>query len=154
MAVNLQMAPVTKIAERLAIQETISERLVGVVDRLGEVADGLRTNIAVHNERLDNQDRILGELKDSIESHQAEDRRLHGEMTTKLDNIQTSVDQLTGANKSLVKVEQEADTLWDKAKDVFIKFRYAFYGALFAAGVLTHKAHFFEWILKFLVGSD
>lgn len=147
------MAPVTKIAERLAIQETISERLVGVVDRLGEVAEGLRTNIAVHNERLDNQDKLIEELKDSVENHQAEDRRMHAEMSAKLDDIQTSVDQLTGAKKSIVKVEQEADSIWDKAKTVFINFRYAFWGALFAAGVLTHKAHLFEWILKFLVGD-
>lgn len=137
--------------------ETISQRLQETTDRLGEIADGLRTNIAVHEERLKNQDKLIEDVRASIVKHQEDDQKAHQAMNDKLDSIKSSIDQLTGANAAANAAKADnspLSSLGSKISVAFTQWKYAVWGALFAAGVLTHKAHFFEWLLKFLVGSD
>jgi len=137
--------------------ETVSQRLQETTDRLGEIADGLRTNIAVHEERLKNQDKLIEDVRASIMKHQEDDQKAHQAMNDKLDSIKSSIDQLTGANTRRedrqTKEDNALNTLGSKIGQYLSQWKYAIWGAVFAAGVFTHKAHFFEWILKFLVGG-
>lgn len=136
--------------------ETVSERLEQTTDRLANVAEGLRTNIAVHDERLKNQDRLIEEVKTSIDKHQEEDRRVHREMSTKLDAINSKIDGLVGAD-SVRAARQIADdtpktSFWAKFDNMVDSWKYWFYGGLFVAGVLTHKANLFDYIEKIFTG--
>src|SRR6185437_11143876 len=72
--IKIKMTPVTKImAERMAIMETISQRLEETTTRLGDVAEGLQTNIAVDEERLKNQDKLIEEIRQTAKEHAQSD---------------------------------------------------------------------------------
>lgn len=152
------MPPSTKIAERIAIMETVSERLVDATDRLGDIAEGLRTNIAVHEERLKNQDTLIAEVRQSVKDHQAADIQAHKQMNDKLDSINSKIDGLVGAD-SVRAARQIADdvpkpSFGAKVSDFIDSWKYWFYGGLFVAGVLTHKANLFDYIEKIFTGHN
>src|SRR6184192_1920019 len=133
--------------ERVAIMETVSQRLQETTDRLGEVADSLRTNIAVHEVRLKNQDRIIDEIRTEARNHQRDDQASHQQMNDKLDSINSKLDIMKG-KEDAGSMATEVSSFASKIGELFAKWKYAIWGAVFAAGVLTHKAHFFEWVLR------
>src|SRR5579863_7289235 len=92
------MPPANKNNERIAIMETVSKRLQETTDRLGEIADALRTDNAVHEERLKNQDKVMEELRDAFTKHQEDDRNAFESVNTKLDGIKSTLDGLVGAD--------------------------------------------------------
>lgn len=129
--------------------ETVSQRLADTTDRLDKVLDDAKVDIAVQRERLDNHDDAIQGISDAIKQHQDDDRSAHKEMNDKLDGIKSAVDQLTGAASK----DTPANTFWTRLMSMMSQWKYAILGGMFVAGALTHKAHFFEWLLKFFVDN-
>lgn len=132
--------------------ETVSQRLADTTDRLDNLVDKANIDIAVQRERLDNHDEALQGIQAAIQQHQTDDRNAHKEMNAKLDDIKSSVDKMS-VGKAIANVEKSATSIWVRASDIIGKWRYAFIGGMFVAGALTHKAHFFEWLIKFFVDN-
>jgi len=151
------MTPVTKImAERMAIMETISQRLEETTTRLGDVAEGLQTNIAVDEERLKNQDKLIEEIRQTAKEHAQSDLNSHALMNEKLDNIKSGLDVLNGklANKSEDSDSDQPTSFFDKIINAIDKWKYWFYGGLFIAGAIAHKADLFDYIEKLITGHS
>jgi Rad3-related DNA helicase len=161
--VTSKMPPVTKIVtERMAIMETVSQRLEEATARLGDVADGLRTNIAVHEERLKNQDKLIEEIRQTAREHQQSDLNAHTLMNEKLDKIKSSLDVLSGRNdpfnnhdfRNTNEDQPQKMTVSDKINSIIDKWKYWFYAGIFVAGAIAHKAELFDYIEKVFTGHS
>lgn len=140
--------------------ETVSQRLEETTTRLEDVANGLQTNIAVHEERLKNQDKVIEEIRQAAKEHQQSDLNAHALMNEKLDGISSKLDVMKGAadatkTESTPPVDSiTPSTIFDKIGTAVDRWKYWFYGGVFMAGALLHKANLFDYIEKIFTGHS
>lgn len=142
--------PMTKIAvleNNIKQIEKVFDRLDLAITKIGDLCDGINKVLAVHNEKLDHQDRVNEDIYRALEVHRQETKEsnaeLHSRITTTTRELESKIIQseikVLAAVADLKKaVEKEEERTADRIAQLE-KSKYIMIGIGTAVGFIISK---------------